>query len=149
MMESKQVTVGICFAMLSIGVDAQISYKEDRVLYCMDKLATGFSKRSGEYQIARFEPQRFSMKISNERHTANSYVTATLTRDDDVFTCVGFETEGHFPVVCKDEYSMSLDSFSIDWKTLRYTRTEVSTGGYSSQYGGDTDVIYGGACDDF
>tara|TARA_Y200000002_G_C22662237_1_gene656308 strand:+ start:16 stop:183 length:168 start_codon:yes stop_codon:yes gene_type:complete len=39
MMESKQVTVGICFAMLSIGVDAQISYKEDRVLYCMDKLA--------------------------------------------------------------------------------------------------------------
>ena len=111
MMEFKQVTVGVCFAMLAIRVDAQISYEEDRVLYCMDKLATGFSKRSGQYQIARFEPQRFSIKISNERYTPNRYVTATLTTGDDVYKCVGFETEGYFPVVCKDEYSMSLDSF--------------------------------------
>lgn len=132
----------IRLCLLLICLFSPFALAEEKVLYCVDELGTGFHQTDDGYKSAGFKPERFTAKL-------NGYTQVELSNTDHPYQCflVGFVGEGN-PMVCKSQRGSITDSFTLDIESYRYSRTALSYGAFPTN-AGDTEIIYIGRCEEF
>ena len=117
----------------------------ETVLYCSEEFSTGFIKRETGWDIAKFKPERFTVKVKGDWDA--------IELSDDYFTCTGkMEYKGFWPIICNSTNVYSSYSFNFDKYSLRFVKTMVSIGGYARPLDSgepDTDGMMAGTCEKF
>ncbi len=117
----------------------------DEVLYCTEKLTTGFFYEEGKWETTSFNKERFTIKIIGDWES--------ISYDDNVFKCDGDrEYRDGYPKICKNEKPYDASAFNIDKYSLRFVFVNPSVAGYALENENlepDTDNISAGQCEKF
>lgn len=137
---------------------AHLNAASEKVLYCSDKLATGFGKTAGSYTTGDFKLLRFAVRVSSDFEE--------ITIDDDIFACQPIyenrltETLNPEFISCFHTATKAGDGkrhdvgghpalFYINVKTMKYEMAQFSPFAYTHSEGVDNSSMRAGKCEDF
>ena len=117
----------------------------DKVLYCNDEFATGFTKQNGQWSIGKFNPIKFTIKFNHD------YSLLSGLKGGEDWNCFNsyFTTE-YNTIACVSAWQNG-GTFSYHKGNKRYLYISNITDGYVDTYvepQGD-DVLHAGTCKDF
>ena len=129
------------FALVIVAIQTKPA-RAETVLYCTEELHTGLWKENGTWEVANFELERFSMKVTGD--------WAALQIGKELFECFGDrEFEGGFPIICKNVKPYKNSAINIDKYSLRFVKSHPSLAGYALETGTDSDNLSAGKCEKF
>ncbi len=113
------------------------SAKADQVLYCQSEVATGFHEVNGTWREARFQKERYTVKVSGDFEKVTGIENRT-------FDCrVPYERRKPETIICEHKSGFS---FFYDKSSKRFIYSAVNVFTY---LGEDTPAIEAGTCEKF